>query len=266
MLHLAAGVARVRRRGRPRVEQQQRLRRSTASGRAGRLRGGRRPASCASAIPLPTSAGERPSGSALRGRDHRATCSDGSRTSASRFIARVRELDADFDARIATSVPAAAGVPPHPKWAKLHVRTPLPAAGSRGRMGPQSCTPRKGAAHVPLARLLGISRSPQRSALHPGRTPSSTRACTRGWAPRRRTATASASAGTAMRRPRACSTASSPPGTTATCMSSPTTSAHRISSPTYARRSAARCSRRTATPSATSAGSSCTTATSTSSR
>ena len=52
----------------------------------------------------------------------------------------------------------------------------------------------------------------------------------------------------------------------ATCASSPATSAHRCSSPISGRRSAARCSRPTATPSATTAGCSCTTDTSTSSR
>ena len=50
-----------------------------------------------------------------------------------------------------------------------------------------------------------------------------------------------------------------------TCESSPATSARRCSSPTSARRSAAPCSRPTATRSVTTAGCSCTTATSTSS-
>ena len=61
------------------------------------------------------------------------------------------------------------------------------------------------------------------------------------------------------------STAPNRRGTTRTCASSPATSARRCSSPTSARRSAAPCSRPTATPSATTTGCSCTTATSTSS-
>ena len=66
-----------------------------------------------------------------------------------------------------------------------------------------------------------------------------------------------------VRRPethRPCSTAWSRPGTTATCTSWQGTSARRSSSPTSARPPGRRCSRRTVIPSATAAGSGCTTA------
>ena len=63
-------------------------------------------------------------------------------------------------------------------------------------------------------------------------------------------------------RARASTTASRRPGATRTCASSPRTSSRRCSSRTCAPRSARRCSRPTATRSATAAGCSCTTATS----
>ena len=99
-----------------------------------------------------------------------------------------------------------------------------------------------------------------------GRTRWWPRACTRGWVPSRPTATGSASVGTAPPTRRASFTAPNRRGTTTTCASSPATSVPRCSSRTSGRRSAAPCSRPTATRSAMTAGCSCTTATSTSSQ
>ena len=118
-----------------------------------------------------------------------------------------------------------------------------------------------------MCRWLAYSGSPilMKEALYGGENSFMIRACTHGSGPSRPTVTGSASGGTGSRPPRACFTASNRPGTTRTCARSPATSALRCSSRTFGRRSAAPCSRPTATPSVTTAGCSCTTATSTSS-
>ena len=98
------------------------------------------------------------------------------------------------------------------------------------------------------------------------RTRSWCRASTPGWAWRPSTVTASASAGTAPRRRRGPTTAPSRRGTTATCESSRPTPQPVGSSRTSGPRPARRSSRRTATRSATVAGSGCTTGPSRTSR
>ena len=124
----------------------------------------------------------------------------------------------------------------------------------------------KGVADVPLARILRLPHpDPERRSTR-GPTRSSPRACTRSSGPSRPTATGSASVGTAPPTRRASSTAPNRPGTTATSASSPATSVRPCSSRISGRRSAAPCSRPTVTPSAMTAGCSCTTDTSTSSQ
>ena len=106
---------------------------------------------------------------------------------------------------------------------------------------------------MPLDGVAWAARAGSRSCSSRPSTGSSTRACTRGWAPSRPTATASAWAGTATAKGPASTAASRPRGPTRTCASSPRTSSRRCSWPTCARRSARRCSRPTATRSVTGA-------------
>ena len=127
-------------------------------------------------------------------------------------------------------------------------------ASSTAGSSPTAC------ADVPLARLLGCPGPAGGRALLARPTPSSTRACTRGWAPRRPTATGSASAGTARRpdagrvpRRRARLERREP------ARPRGTRHARRCSSPTSAPRPARPSSRPTATRSATTAGCGCTT-------
>ena len=118
-----------------------------------------------------------------------------------------------------------------------------------------------------MCRWLAYSGAPilLKDALYEGPTRWSTRACTRGSGPSRLTVTDSALVGTGPLIPQVSIAASSRRGTTRTSASSPATSVRRCSSPIFARRSAAPCSRRTATRSATTIGCLCITAISTSS-
>ena len=100
------------------------------------------------------------------GRRTRARFFDGSAGVAALDDRRPRRRSSPLDER-STAERAA----PHPKRAKLHVRTPLPDARPAWSDGASELYDRKERRSVPLARLLGIPCSPQRSALHTGPLP-----------------------------------------------------------------------------------------------